>query len=118
MISAAWFTEPGTVLDWGRAVAALICAVAGGMAAEVIVAYRRSGKPVAGHVRTISASYLLFAVLLVYAHLVQIGRPSSVGPVTVPLSIVAGIFGIVGLFRILRLASGKTTQTEKGLTDD
>lgn len=110
MIRAALFTEPSTVADWGRVAAALICGVVSGMALEVIVAYRRSGKPTAGHVRLIAASYLAFSALLTYANLRQIGVASAVAPVTIPLSIIGGVLGVVGLFRILRLASGKQSK--------
>ena len=101
--------SPESVWDWGRCGAVLLSGILVGMTAEVVWSYRHVARSSdrARHVFSISTSYMIFAVLLAYANLFQIGRHSAVEAVTVPLAIAGSAFGIVGLYRILRVTSGK-----------
>ena len=107
LISLLDLNSPHSIGDWGRTLVVLGCGVLIGMSAEVLWSYRKRPGMKARHVRAITASYLAFSALLAYANLFQIGRYSAVAPVTIPLGIVGSALGIVGLYLILRVVSGK-----------
>jgi len=105
--------SPESAFDWLRIGNALLGAILAGMAAEILYRYRRERGAAASHVVLVAASYLLVVAASVFRSLTLVGAEvePTASAIVVPVLTSGYLLGIVALYRMLRVLSGKSDRS-------